>query len=149
MQGLGGRAGFEQREEPLASGPAQSAQLGQDGSMDADETVSLLPLVEGGDVGKADDGLAQHGPGRGRLALCRLRRHWLRWPLGLQALQKPHSPVAAAGTEDGTYGWIGERAIQLREPARIVARQVSVPPENSRVVLSAVAVGNNGEPGVE
>jgi hypothetical protein len=139
MQGLGGRAGFEQAEEPLASGLAQSAQLGQDGSVDADETMSLLPLVEGGDVGKADDGLAQGG--WGRLGLRRACR--------FQSLQKPHSSIAAAGTEDGTYGWIGESAIQLREPARIVARQVSVAPENSRVVLNAIAGGNNGEPGVE
>jgi hypothetical protein len=66
-----------------------------------------------------------------------------------QSLQKPHSSVAAAGTEHGADGRIGESAIQFREPALIVARQVPVAPENSRVVLNAVAVGNNCEPRAE
>jgi hypothetical protein len=100
--------------------------------MDADETVSLLPLVEGGDVGKADDG-----------ALHSLRS------LGLQSLQKPQRPIAPAGTEHGADGRICESAIQLREPALIVASQVPVSPEYSGVVLNAVAAGNNGEPRVE
>jgi hypothetical protein len=132
--------------------------------MDADEAVSLLPLVEGGDVGKADDGLARGELGRGglgrgglssaalgRCGLSRggLRRLGLRRACRFQSLQKPHGSVAAAGTEHGADGRIGESAIQFREPALIVARQVPVAPENSRVVLNAVAGGNNGEPRVE
>jgi hypothetical protein len=69
--------------------------------------------------------------------------------LVLEPLQQPHRSVAAAGAKDGSYGRIGESAIQFRQPALIVARQISMPPENSRVVMNAVAIGNNGEPGVE
>jgi hypothetical protein len=67
----------------------------------------------------------------------------------LEPPQQPHRPVAAAGAKDGSYVRICESAIQLREPALIVARQVPVPLENSRVVMNAVAIGNNGESGVE
>ena len=112
--------------------------------MDADQAVALLPLVEGGNVGKSEDGAA-----RGRVARGRLRRHGRRQSLVLQPLQQPHRSVAAAGAKDGSYGRICESAIQFGEPALIVARQVPVPPENSRVVLNAVAIGNDGEPGVE
>jgi hypothetical protein len=85
MQGLGGRAGFKQVEQTLAGGPAQAAQLRQDGPMDADDAVSLLPLVEDGDVGEADEGpsWAAGGP---------------------QFLQKSQGSIAAAGAEDGSYG---------------------------------------------
>jgi hypothetical protein len=69
--------------------------------------------------------------------------------LRLQALQEPQGSVTAAGTEDGAYRWIGESAIQLREPALIVACKVPLSLENSRVVLNAIAAGNNGEPRVE
>jgi hypothetical protein len=69
--------------------------------------------------------------------------------LVLQPLQKPHGPVAAAGAEDGSYGRVSESAIQLCQPALVVARQVAVSAEDSGVVLNAVAVGNDGETGVE
>jgi hypothetical protein len=64
-------------------------------------------------------------------------------------LQKPHGSVPAAGTEDCSYGRISKSAIQLHQPALVVARQVPVSAEDSRVVLNAVSVGNDGETGVE
>jgi hypothetical protein len=39
--------------------------------------------------------------------------------------------------------------IQFRQPPLIVAREIPVAAENSRVVLSAVAIGNDGQPRVE
>jgi hypothetical protein len=83
------------------------------------------------------------------VARCQSRRDRLRGPWVLEPLQQPHRPVPAAGAKDGSYGRICESAIQFREPALIVARQVPVLPKNSRVVMNAVAIGNDGEPGVE
>jgi hypothetical protein len=126
--------------------------------MNADEPVSLLPLVEGGDVGKADDGLPHLGLGHHELARCpwvrcrragREVRRGVRQALGLQFWQKPQGSVPAARTKNGPYDRICEGAIQLREPALIVAREIPVSVKNSGVVLNAVAVGNNGETRVE
>jgi hypothetical protein len=78
-----------------------------------------------------------------------VHRHGLRPPPGLQPLQQPQGSVTTAGAENGFDGWIRESAIQFREPALIVARQVPVPSENSRVVLNAVTIRNDGEPRVE
>jgi hypothetical protein len=64
-------------------------------------------------------------------------------------LQKPHGSVPAAGAEDGSYGRISESATQLRQPALVFTRQVPVSVKDSRVVLDAVSVGNDGETGVE
>jgi hypothetical protein len=101
--------------------------------------VTLLPLVEGGDVGEADDGLPHLG----------LAHRGLRRSLALQPLQEAQGSVAASGAEDGPYGRICESVNQLSEAALIVARQVPVAAENSGVVLNAVAIGNDGEPRVE
>jgi hypothetical protein len=98
--------------------------------VDADEAVPLLPLVEGGDVGKADEGPPWRAGGR-------------------QSLQKPHCSVAAAGTEDRSYAGVCESVIQFREPALIVAGEIPMPPENAWVVLNAVAIGNDGQSRVE
>jgi hypothetical protein len=101
--------------------------------MDADESVALLPLVEGGYVGKADQ---------------RLRR-----TLGVagsfQLLQQPQGPVAAAGAENCAYGGICDGAVQLQEPALILTCQIPVSLKNPGVVLSAVAACNDGETRVE
>jgi hypothetical protein len=78
-----------------------------------------------------------------------LGRHGLGRALVVQALQKSQGSVATAGAEDCAYGRVCESAIQLRQPAVIVACQVAVAPENSRVVLNAVAIGNDGESCVE
>jgi hypothetical protein len=69
--------------------------------------------------------------------------------LALQPLQEPQGAVAAAGTEDGPYRRVRESVIQFRQPPLIVAGEIPVPAENSRVVLNAVALGNDGEPRVE
>jgi hypothetical protein len=98
--------------------------------MDADEPTSLLPLVEGGDVGKANE----QRPHLGSV---------------LESLQESHRAVAAAGAEDGAYGRVRESAIQLREPTLIVACQVPMPLENSGVVVNAVAIGNDRKSRVE
>jgi hypothetical protein len=97
--------------------------------MDADQSVALLPLVKGGYVGKADQGL--------------------RRTLGLQLLQQPHGPVAAADAENCAYGRICHGAAQLQEPALIVACKIPVSLKNPGVVLSAVPAGNDGEARVE
>jgi hypothetical protein len=81
--------------------------------------------------------------------LSRRRRRGRRRALVLQPLQQPQGSVPAAGAEDGSYGRISESAIQLCQPALVVARQVSVSAKDSGVVLNAVAVGNNGETRVE
>jgi hypothetical protein len=69
--------------------------------------------------------------------------------LELQFLQKPQGAVAAAGAEDGSYGWVCQRVIQLGEAALVVACHIPVSPENSWVVLNAVAIGNNAQTRVE
>jgi hypothetical protein len=69
--------------------------------------------------------------------------------LGFQSLQKPQGSVTAAGTEDGSDGRVCESVIQFREPPLIGAGEIPVSAENSRVVLNAVAIGNDGESRVE
>jgi hypothetical protein len=98
--------------------------------VDAHEAVPLLPLMERGDVGKADEGPPWRAGGR-------------------QSLQKPHCSVAAAGTEDRSYAGVCESVIQFREPALIVAGEIPMPPENAWVVLNAVAIGNDGQSRLE
>jgi len=103
--------------------------------MDTDDPMSLLPLVKRRDVGEADDRLPHLRPSHSALAF--------------QALQQAHGSIAAAGAKDGPYGRVGESAAELRQPALVVARQVSVSVEDSRVVLNAVTVGDDGKTGVE
>jgi hypothetical protein len=101
--------------------------------MDADQSVALVPLVQGGYVGKADQGL----------------RRTLGAAASFQLLQQAHGPVAAARAENCAYGRIGAGAVQLQEPALVVACKIPVSLKNPGVVLSAVPAGNDGEARVE
>jgi hypothetical protein len=142
--------------------------------MNADAPVALLPLVEGGDIREPHDrlphlGLPHVGLAHHRLTHWGLARMRLAPPapahvglthrglLGvrlaqqrlLQPLQKPQGSITAAGTEHRSYGRVVERTTQLGEPSLVVASQVAVSPKNSRVVLDAIAFGDDGETRIE
>jgi hypothetical protein len=67
----------------------------------------------------------------------------------LQPLQKPQGSITAARTKHRSYGRVVERATQLGEPPLVVTCQVAVSPKNSRVVLDAIAFGDDGEARIE
>jgi hypothetical protein len=105
--------------------------------VDADEPLALAPLVKGGDVREADQGLGCHG-------LASRAHHGLRAPIR-QLRQKPHGAVPAAGAENRSFRAVGEEFVQLRETSLIVAGQVAVSLKDSGVVLNAVAFGDDGD----
>ncbi len=112
--------------------------------MDAHNPLGLPPLVKGGDVGKADEGLGRYGLAHRRAAGCSIRPPW-----GRQFWQEPHGAVAAAGAKNGAFGAIREEFVQLGEAALIVACQVPMALKDSGVVLNAIAFGNDGDAGLE
>lgn len=92
-------------------------------------SVSLHPLVEHRYVRKANQGFVE-----------RARR---------QVPEKSQRAVAAARAEHSPDVRIAQGGVELGEPPGIRAGQVSMPLEDSRIVLNAVTPGQMGESRLE
>src|SRR5207245_5910075 len=84
------------------------------------------------DIGEADQHFRRTGRARRR-----------------EPLEQPRRAVAAAGTEYRADIRIRERRGELAEASRIIAREISMPLEDSGPVLGAVAGVDQGETGLE
>ena len=97
--------------------------------MNTDVTVLLRPLVDRRDVGKPNQRLGE-------------------WT-GCQVWQQARRAVTAASREHSGDSRVAKSRIQLVQAALIGAGQVSVFLEDPRIVLDAVAIGDDGKTGLK